>query len=92
MSIEFSTASMEERVINMIKNAGPFELTKLVVNAKLTFDPSLKLQSKWTKFNHWGIMDWYFVGQVNDRNEPHGICKMKDERSWRVVEGQFVNG
>ena len=74
-----------------MSKTGALELTKLVLNGKLTFDLSAKIHSYWTKFDVC-YEEWYFIGQANDKNEPHGICKMIDKNSRRIIEGQFVNG
>ena len=73
--------------LDVIEKAGPMNLSELVSNGKLTFDPSLKILTNWKCENQ-----QYFIGQVNKKGQPHGICRMMLKYGGQIKEGQFFNG
>ena len=42
----------------------------------------------WTKYDFFQLI----IGQVNAKEQPHGICRLVDTDGFFIFEGQFMNG
>ena len=75
-------------VLENLNKLGPMDIQRLTEAKQLTFEPSFKFLSEWTKYDKF----WFIIGQINEKGQPHGISRMIFETGIIIREGQFVNG
>ena len=89
--INNAPVKLEKDLILMIKkaedNGHSFINPKYAKMLQFLTNKKVKFTTEWTKYNN-----KYFIGQMNKKHEPHGICRLIHKDGLSMIDGKFVNG